>query len=319
MSEATEGTETSTPSIEESLAAGFEGATSIDTGSTTDKTTAPPPAASGDPNAAPNPLEPPKHWTEVDRTLFGKAPRDIQQRWIDREAETARGLDAKFQEIAGFRKERDQYSEILQPYQRELDMQGLTAPQFVKSLVSWQRMIQENPREGILRLAQTYGVDPAQLLDSTTQVDPNFAKLQEKLNQVETKFSGFLSEAQKREQEANLSRVQTFAEEKGPDGKALRPYFDKVSGDIVSLMKAQPGLALDTAYQKAVRMNDEVWEQMQADKAAATAKQTDAERLAAVEKAKKAAVSNGPGNAKGSPKKLTLEEELGARWEGSLN
>jgi len=318
MSELNEGTETSTPTIEESLAAGFEGATSTETSGTTDKAIAPGSPASSDPNASLSPLDPPKHWTEADKSIFGKAPREIQQRWIDREAETARGLDAKFQEIAGFRKERDSYQEMLKPYQRELEMQGISPPQFFQSLLGWQKYIQENPREGILRLAQAYGVDPSQLLEQT-QVDPNFAKVQTELSQVKNQLSGFMTAAQQREQQANFAQVQAFADAKGEDGQPAHPFFDDVTDDIMILMKASPGMPLDVAYQKALRMNETVWEKAQAAKVAQTAKQADAERMAAVEKAKKAAVANSPGNAKGSTKKLTLEEELSARWDGTLN
>ena len=310
----TEAGSATTTSIEESLAAGFDRATESTPDSTTVSTTAPPPAASGEPNAA-LPLEPPKHWSEADRTLFPKAPRDIQQRWLDREKETAQGLDAKFQEIAGFRKERDQYQEILKPYEQELALQGVTAPQFIKSLVGWQQYIQANPIEGLKRLAQTYGVDPSTLTGTTESVDPNFAKFSTKLNEVETKVSGFISEAQKREHEARLSHINAFAVEKGADGKPLRPFFDDVSGDIAALMKAQPGLNLEQAYTKAVRMNDQVWEKHQAEKTLADKAKADAEKMEQVRKAKKAAIPNGPGNATGTTKKLTLEEQMSELWD----
>lgn len=324
MSELNEGVETSAPSLEESLAASFDGATSTETGGTTDKTTAPGSPASGDPNAAlESPLEPPKHWSEVDRTLFGKAPRDIQQRWLDREVETERGLSQKFQEIARFKKERDVYDEILQPYQAELMKQGIGAPQFFKSLVGWQQHIQSNPLQGIRELAQAYGVDPAQLLEQAQQVDPKVSSLEQKLSTVESKFSELMQAAQQREHQSNLAVVQAFAEAKGEDGQPAHPFFDDVAEDIVQLMavakQAGKPITIEQAYNKAVRMNDSVFEKVQTQKTAQTAKQADAQRMAAVEKAKKAAVANTPNNAKGSAKKLTLEEELSARMEGTLN
>ena len=317
MSDVTEGVETPTPSIEDSLAAGFDGATQVETSSTTDAMTAPGSPASGDQNAVLTALEPPKHWSEIDRSLFTKAERETQQRWLDRETEYARGIDSKSQEAAKFRKEHEAYQEILQPYQRELEMQGLSPTQFFKSLVGWQQYIQNNPREGLLRLAQAYGVDPQQLLEQTQNVDPTVAKLQKELSEVKTQFTGFMTSAQQREFEGNLSRVSMFADEKDASGNPAHPYFDEVSSDIMTIMKAQPGTTLEQAYNKALRLNDQVWDKVQATKQASTAKQADAERLAAVEKAKKAAVANTPGNAKGSTKKLSLEDDLRARFGGS--
>ena len=313
MSDIEPGPETA-PSLEQSLAAAFDGATSKEDQGTTVSASAPHSAASGEPNAAP-PLEPPKHWSEADRSLFPKAPREIQQRWLDREAETARGLDAKFQEIAVFRKERDQYQEILKPYEQELNLQGVTPPQFIKALVGWQQYIQANPVEGLKRLAQTYGVDLASLIGQTESVDPNFAKLNQEVGSVKSTVEKFIETQRQQQFEANLNFVKAFAEEKGADGKPLRPYFDEVSADINALMKAQPGLTLEQAYPKAVRMNETVWEKHLAEKALADKAKADAEKMEQVRKAKKAAVPNGPGNATGTPKKLTLEEELSEKWD----
>lgn len=309
MVDQNEGTETST--LESELAAAFDGATPSNAGSTTESS-APDTPASADPNAAQSLLDAPKHWSEVDRTLFVKAPREVQQRWIDREAETARGLDAKFQEIAGFRKERDQYEEMLKPYKNELDMQGLSPAQFFKSLIGWQQSLQQSPRDGILRLAQVYGLSPQQLLEQQAQTDPQFAKINEELNQVKSQFSQLQTASEQRERQANLSKIQQFAESKDEGGKVAHPYFDEVSTDIISLMRTNPGLSLESAYTKAVRMNDQVWEKSQAEKLADKAKQDDMQRMASVDKAKKAAVSNSSIGAKGSQKEQTLEEQLEA-------
>lgn len=313
MSDTETGSETTT-SIEESLAAGFDRATDSTPDSTTVPATAPPPAASGEPNAAP-PLESPKHWSEADRTLFPKAPREIQQRWLDREKETAQGLDAKFQEIAGFRKERDQYQEILKPYEQELAMQGVTPPQFFKSLVGWQQYIQANPVEGLKRLAQTYGVDLTNLTGMTEAVDPNFAKVNQEIGSVKSTVDKFIESQRKQELESKLNYVKTFADEKGADGKPLRPYFDEVTNEINALMKTTPGMTLEQAYPKAIRMNDAVWEKHQAEQVAADKAKADAEKMELVRKAKKAAVPNGPGNATGTTRKLTLEEQMSELWD----
>jgi hypothetical protein len=320
MSDPELGTETSTPSIEDSLAAAFEGATSTEDSGTTAPAAAPGSPASGEQNAALSPLDPPKHWSEVDRTLFGKAPREIQQRWIDREAETARGLDTKFQEIAGFRREREQYQQILQPYLRDLELAGQSPPQFIGALVGWHKYLQENPREGLLKLATTYGVDPKTLLAQEEATDPKFTQLNTKLTQVQSQVEGFMTQAQQHDHQQRLAHVQSFAEAKGEDGKPAHPYFEEVSQDIAHLMAAakQSGnpITLEVAYNKALRMNDQVFEKVQSEKALAKSQAEDAKRKAEVDKAKRAAATNGAGSSHGSAKKLTLEQELEAKFDG---
>jgi len=252
----------------------------------------------------------PQHWSEADKSLFSKAPLEIQQRWITREAELQRGYDAKFQEVAGFRREREQYDQILGPFKRDLELRGLSAPQFIQSLVGGHKYLQESPREALLWLAQTYGVDPKTLAQPQEGVDPKFAQLEQRLNQVTGQFESFTTRAQQAAHEENLNRVSSFAEQKGADGQPAHPFFDEVAGDILALMKATPGLALETAYTKAVRMNDAVYERVQLQRTQATQTATDAAKKAAVDKARRAAVPNGTGTANGTTKPKSLEQDL---------
>lgn len=308
----TEDAETPDLSIEDSLAAAHERVTASEPAETP---VVPPIQASGEPEAAISPLEAPKHWTQADRDLFGNAPRNIQQRWIDREAEQARGLDAKFQEVAGFRRQREEFDEILKPYARDLETQGVSSAQFFKSLVGWHKCLQENPQEGLTKLAQQYGVDLSQ---AASTVDPNLSKLTQEIDQVKSQFTNFLTEAKQREHQAKLAQVNEFAMAADDKGQPLRPYFDEVAQDMLALMRAQNGLTLDQAYTKAVRMNDQVWEKSQAASKAAADKQAENDRLNALNKAKKAAVTGTQGTVQGTTRELSLEDEMLARASGTF-
>lgn len=317
MSEPEVGAETSTDlSIEDELRGAF--------GAETPAQDASPPAGAAQPVSSAAPVsdpqtqstEAPQHWSAADRTLFGKAPPEIQQRWIAREAELQRGYDTKFQEIAGFRREREQLEEVLAPYQRDLELRGVSRPQFIQSLVGGHRYLQENPREALLWLAQTYGVDPKSLNPTQETPDPRYAQIEQRLNQVTTQFQGWTQAQQQAQHAEKLSRVQDFAERKGEDGQPAHPYFDEVSEDILRLMKATPGLDLEVAYHKALRMNDEVWEKLQASKALMTQADKDRERKAAVDKARRAAVGTETGQANGTAKPKSLEQELRDGFSG---
>ena len=319
MSTLEDGAETSTvedKSIGDELTAAFGGETSTDATGTTAEASARA-TVSGEQNATTSlaALEPPKHWSEADRALFGKAPRDIQQRWIDREAETARGLDTKYQEIAGFRREREQLDELFKPYSRDLELAGLNRTQFIQSLLAGHKYLQDSPREAFEWIANRYGIDLQQVMAPKQDEDPRYAALQKQYQQLDGRLNGVLTQAQQSAQQANLSRVTTFADEKGPDGKPLRPYFDEVSEDILRLMKAGE-TDLERAYTKAVRMNDAVWEKQQAAAALAKSKTADQQRQQDISKAKRAAVgSEGPSTA-GSVKPKSLHEELSTAFEG---
>lgn len=260
----------------------------------------------------------PQHWSEADKSLFAKAPLEIQQRWIAREAELQRGYDGKFQELAGFRREREQYDQLLSPFKRDLELRGVSPMQFIQSLTGAHKYLQESPREALLWLAQTYGVDPKSLAQPQEGVDPKYAQLEQRLNQVTGQFEGYQSRMQQAAQAENLNRVTSFVEEKDAAGQLKHPHFDEVASDILALMKATPGLALETAYTKALRMNDAVFEKVQLQRTQATQAEKDRERTAAVEKARRAATPNGTNQTNGATKPKSLEQDLRegfANWD----
>jgi hypothetical protein len=270
-----------------------------------------PGAASGEPNATEVALEAPKHWNEADKALFAKAPREVQQRWIGRETEQQKGLDAKFQEIAGFRREREQLDELMSPLARDLELQGVSRMQFIQSLVGAHKYFLEKPREAALWVLNQYGVDPKSLLEEPS-ADPRLAQVDQRFQKLETTFNGLVEQQQAAAHAERLSRVQNFAAAKDDKGQPLHPFFDEASGEILALMKASPGMDLETAYAKAVRMNDGVWEKMQAQKTLAATQAAEAERKAKIDKAKRASVGGKTPGTNGTAKPNSLRDELEA-------
>lgn len=305
------GAETSTDSIEDDLSAAF----SPDDSPSGDTSTPPAEASaqatvSGEPKTA---LEPPRHWPEADRTLFAKAPPEIQQRWIAREGETQKGLDQKFQEIAGFRREREQLDEMFAPFARDLELGGTSRTQFIGSLLGAHRYLRESPKEAVLWLCEQYGVDPA-VLNAPSEANPQLEPLIKGFQTLEQKVNGFFTQQQQAEHATNLSRVQQFAEAKDEKGTLLHPYFDEVAEDVLALIRAQPQgrKDIDLAYKKAVRMNDAVWEKEQTRMGTVKAAATQDAKKAEIDKAKRAGVTSKSKEANGTTRPSTLRDELEA-------
>lgn len=304
--------ETEIDSIEQSLEAGFGAETPTDpvvpTGPSGD---APAPATvSGDASVAT--LEPPKHWNDAAKGFFTKAPADLQKHWIEREAERDKSLDAKYQEIAGFRREREQLEEMFAPYTRDLELRGATRHQFIQSLLGAHKFLLEKPVDALKWLAQEYGIDPKQLTESAA-AKPD--AVTQEVKQLRDELGRFTAQQREAQTKANLSKVQAFAEAKDEKGAKLHPHFDEVAEDIHRLMLA--GVKdLEAAYTKAVRMNDGVFEKAQAAQTAAKAAQAEAERKAQIDKAKRAGVTSKTTEANGSSRPVTLTEQLEQGFAG---
>lgn len=296
--------ETEIDSIEKSLEAGFGPDTATDP--VTEGGDAPAPeTVSGDASAVAT-LEPPKHWNDAAKGFFVKAPADLQKHWIEREAERDKSLDAKYQEVAGYRREREQIEEMFAPYARDLELRGSSRTQFIQSLLGAHKFLLEKPTDALKWLAQEYGIDPKTLTESAAAkpdaVTQEVTKLRDELGR-------FTAKAREAETQANLSKVQAFAEAKDEKGALLHPHFNEVAEDIHRIM--QTGLKdLDKAYHKAVRMNDAIYEKVQAEKATAKAAADDAARKAQIDKAKRAGVTSQTSQANGSSRDVTLTERL---------
>lgn len=301
-------------SLRDELAAGFDSADTAppaaDPGAT--DTSAPPAngAVSGEPVVT---LEPPKHWAEADRGLFSKAPREIQQRWLSREDEIQKGFTKHGQELSQYKKDREAWDEAFRSIDQELKLNGLSRHQYVQNLLAWNDYLTKDPAAALRRLAEQLRVDPKALTDNpqATTTDPN---LQKALSRVD-ELSQRITERERKEHEERMQRhrstVEEFANAKDAKGEPLHPHFDDVAEDIARLMRADRRLSLETAYNKALRLNDTVWEKTQAARAQAEAQRKEQERKDQVAKARRAAVgSSGEGNGAAAPK--TLRDELAA-------
>lgn len=272
----------------------------------------PAPGAGGEPTA----LEAPSHWPEADRTLFGKATRDIQQHWLDRDKRYSQGFDKVSKEAAQLKRDREAYDEIFRDLDRDLGLSGMNRHQFVSQLVQWNGFLTKDPVNAVRALCERLGVDLKTLTDAPNQ-DPQLSGLNKRFDTLERRIT---SQDQARQHEAfrsHLSSVERFASAVGQDGKPLRPYFDEVASDVIRLIKAGER-DLGAAYNKALRMNDKVWEKVQAEQAQAKAKKDEADRKSRVDTARRAAVgSNGEGNGTTKPKTLREDLEAGfSSWPG---
>ena len=306
--------------LREDLAAGFAGAeddvvvddvvepSAVDAGV---QDTPAPDAVSGDPDV----LQAPQHWSEADRTLFVSAPRPVQERWLAREQETERGFNERGQQLSQLKKDRESWDEIFGTIDQELKLSGTSRHQFVQNLVAWNDYIAKNPLEGLRRLAQQFGVDAKALTENPSNTDPAVSEALKRVDALSQKLTERESREQQQALERNRAAVESFANAKGEDGKPLHPYFEDVAEDMLRILRADRRLSLDTAYQKALRLNDAVWEKTQAERKVTSEAEKERARQQQVEKAKRAAVGS-EGDGTGTTKPKTLRDELAAGFAG---
>jgi hypothetical protein len=208
------------------------------------------------------------------------------------EAENAKGLQS-----------------AIAPFLPELQRYNIDPGQWISNLGrAHQTLALGSPQEKVLmfqRLAQEYGVPLEALGQQQQQVDPQIQWFSQELGNLKNQWQTFQSAQQQAEQAQIQSQIQAFASD------ASHPHFEAVKDQMAGLLQSGMAQDLQSAYDKAVRLNDDVWGQVQQQRQAQTTQQAQQ----AVAKAKAAAVSpksaspSATGNA--APKGLRAQLEAG--------
>ena len=178
------------------------------------------------------------------------------------------------------------YENAIAPYADNLQRRGIQPTQYIENLVRAEQILSNAPYEqkvqAFQKLASDYGI---QLNGGqVTQLDPYTQQLMNQLNQVNQEVSnikGRFAQEENQRLMGEIERVRSDVEK--------FPHFDAVREEMAQLLELGKAQDLETAYKKAVRMNDDVWE-LEQERLLNTAKQASS-KAQQVAKAKAAAVS----------------------------
>lgn len=182
----------------------------------------------------------------------------------------------------------DQITKAAEPYMNTIRGLGLELPQAVSGLMKIDHDLRTLPYEQKVQLlvqtARGYGVDlTGQAQQAQQAFDPNFQMLQNELLAIKGQQAAFIQQQEAAQDAAALTEIQKFA-------KTVE-HFEDVKPLMVQLLQSNVADGLQDAYDKAVRLTPEIFDQIQTAKQAATEAEKRAIADAAAKKAKAAAVS----------------------------
>jgi hypothetical protein len=193
--------------------------------------------------------------------------------------------------VSTYKAEADRAKELenaIAPFQADFQQQGISPAAWINNLGRAHMILSKAPYDQKVqlfhRLAQDYGIQLNQDGNSVPQVDAYTQQLMNQLNQVNQEVSTIKGRFQQEEQvrlSNEIERVRSDVER--------FPHFDVVREEMAQLLELGKAQDLETAYKKAVRMNDDVWA-LEQDRLLKDAKQS-AIKAQQVQKAKAAAVS----------------------------
>jgi hypothetical protein len=179
------------------------------------------------------------------------------------------------------------FVEVIAPIEQNLAKRGINPTQYVQNLVRAEQILSNAPYQQKVQIFQQLAADYGIQLNNNgqaTQLDPYTQQLMNQLNQVNQEVSsikGRFAQEENQRLMGEIERVRSDVEK--------FPHFDVVREEMAQLLELGKAQDLETAYKKAVRMNDDVWA-LEQDRLLKEAKQS-AIKAQQVQKAKAAAVS----------------------------
>jgi hypothetical protein len=268
-------------------------------------------------------LERPSSWKKEMWEHWGQLDPAVAAYMREREEQYARG-------VSTYKQEWDNAKPLLDaiaPFRPLLDQHGIKADHWIANLGNAHRTLAlgngQEKLQAFARLAQDYGVPLQALWDQNaaqefvqrSMYQPRMQPLTPQQAQPQEDYRALVR--QEIMAERVNSEISAFASATGSDGKPLYPHYETVKDDMALLLEAGKAQDLKSAYDKALRMHDDIWDATQAQRMKADeAARLDANRKAvAAAKASSVSVKSAtPTTAGGTPKK-GIGDTLSDAWD----
>jgi hypothetical protein len=231
--------------------------------------------------------KPPASWKKDYHDVWMTADPKMREYAWQREEQMRKGVEPLLSK-AQFA---DAMNQALEPYLPTIQGLGLKPEQAVAALAQADYTLRTAPPDQryqyLVNLAAQYGIN----LNATgqtgqqpqTTVDPLVWQLQNELNNVRGEVMGWKQQQEMAENQTLLSEINSFADK--------AEHFEEARPTMIQLLQSGVAETLEDAYDKAIRLNEDLFNRVQsARQAEVTAKQAQ-EKNRAAKAARAAAVS----------------------------
>jgi hypothetical protein len=237
----------------------------------------------------------PSTWKKEYVSIWDKMEKgeQISKEDFTKFAEYANQRESEYKKgVSTYKAEADRARELenaIAPFQQEFSQQGISPAAWINNLGRAHMILSKSDpaqkMQVFQRLAQDYGIqlnNEGQFVQP--QVDAYTQQLMNQLNQVNQEVSSIKGRFAQEENQRLMGEI-----ERVRNNVEKFPHFDVVREEMAQILELGKAQDLETAYAKAVRMNDEVWAIEQEKLLKQSSQQ--ASKAQQVAKAKAAAVS----------------------------
>jgi hypothetical protein len=238
------------------------------------------------------PISRPSTWKKEYVQIWDKMEKgeQISKEDFTKFAEYANQRESEYKKgVSTYKAEADRaksYENAIAPFADNLAKRGIQPAQYIENLVRAEQILSNAPYQQKVQVFQKLAADYGIQLNGgqVTQLDPYTQQLMNQLNMVNQEVSSIKGRFAQEENQRLMNEIERVRSD-----VEKFPHFDVVREEMAQLLELGKAQDLETAYKKAVRMNDEVWS-LEQERLLKDAKQA-AVKAQQVAKAKAAAVS----------------------------
>jgi len=212
---------------------------------------------------------------------------DLRNKFIEEGKKNRSELDRKRERLGESGKLVDTLDEVIKA--TNLPYNKAQYADYVKNLVSFDALFTRDPKLALESLAKTANLDlntlgkkPVQDDDYEDYRTPEEIKRDQEIETLKHELNLIKNQKQQEERLSVQQEVNNFANAKDSNGELKYPHFEKVRKDM-AIFYPDRTQSLDEAYQRALRLNDELFE----EEKKRIEKGAESKRKEQVEKAKK--------------------------------
>jgi hypothetical protein len=234
---------------------------------------------------------PPASWKKDFHEIWAKADPKMQEYAWQREEQMRAGVEPLLSK-AQFA---DAMQEAIQPYMNTIQGLGLQPEKAVAALMEADHKLRNSDPQTKLQyfyqLAQSYGINLGAVQQGAApqgavpqgSVDPMVYQLQNELNNVRGEVMGWKQQQEMRENQTLLNEINQFS--------SKAEHFEDARPTMIQLLQSGMAETLDEAYEKAIRLNPDLFEQVNKAQQAEIANKQAREANKVAKAARAAAVS----------------------------
>ena len=213
----------------------------------------------------------------------------------------------------------DSINEAINPYMNTIRGLGITPDKAVAALMQADHNLRyaspEQKVQYLYQLASQYGIDLSQNANGAqAPVQTNaYAPLLNQLNELRGEINGWKEQQEAAQNQSLLNEINGFAQK--------AEFFEEARPTMIQLLQSGVAQTLEEAYQKAIRLDDSLNEQIQQAQQAQAAAQKSAQLNRAAKAARAAAVSvrsSTPGT-HSAPKAQDRRSLLSEQFDGLMD